>query len=217
MKIKKLNNLQIETPDGFVNFDGIGKIDMPVDILRFDLEGGNYIEVDFSHVFIVNGEEIIAFDLIEGDILETKNGFKEIKNISKLEIQEEVFTPLEVKSKDHSYYANNIKNKNCKFLGSSSTLIDSDILERTQYKEPITTKWTGLFSIYENPVQGAFYILGVDTSKGTKNNYSVVQVLRIFNEKEIKQVAVYRNNTISPHDFAQICISISNYYNKAEL
>jgi hypothetical protein len=103
----------------------------------------------------------------------------------------------------------------CKFLGSSSTLIDSDILERIDNKEPINTKWTGLLQIYEEPMPRETYILGVDTAKGTSKDYSVVQVVRIINEYELKQVAVYRNNIISPHDFAPICIAISEYYNKA--
>jgi len=105
----------------------------------------------------------------------------------------------------------------CKFLGSSSTLIDSDILERIDPKQPVTTKWTNLFLIYELPVKEALYILGIDCAKGTKNDYSVIQVLRIYNEHEIKQVAVYRNNDIAPHDFSQICISISDYYNEAQM
>jgi len=217
MEIKKINNWQIETPEGFVNFDGIGKINKLVSILHFDLEDDNFIEVDCSHIFIVDDVEIIASDLIEGDLLETKNGLKEIIRIKLLKKKETVYTPLEVKTKDHSYYANNIRNKNCKFLGSSSTLIDSDNLERINIKQPIMTKWTGLFQIYEEPKEGATYILGIDCAKGTKNDYSVIQILRIFNEKELKQVATYRNNQISPHDFSQVCISVSNYYNNAEM
>lgn len=101
-----------------------------------------------------------------------------------------------------------------KFLGSNSLLIDSDILEFLDTKDPIGTKWNGVFLIYEQPYD-ATYVLGVDTSKGTGRDYSVIQVLKIKSETDIEQVAVYRNNNISPRDFAQVVISVSEYYNNA--
>lgn len=102
-----------------------------------------------------------------------------------------------------------------KFLGSSNTLIDGDLLERVEIKQPIDMKWNGLMLIYEHPKPDGFYILGIDTSKGTGRDYSVVQVLKIESEFDIKQVAMYRCNKIMPYDFAQICIEISKYYNEA--
>jgi hypothetical protein len=105
----------------------------------------------------------------------------------------------------------------CKFLGSSSTLIDSDILERIELKDPVTSKWTGLFRIYEPPVPGAEYVLGVDSAKGTGKDYSVIQVLRIINVHDLRQVAIYRNNLIRPHEFSQVVVSIVQFYNNANL
>ena len=58
----------------------------------------------------------------------------------------------------------------CKYLGSNSLLIDSDVLEVMDFKEPIGNKWNGLFLIYEYPIDGAYYVLGVDTAKGTKRD-----------------------------------------------
>jgi hypothetical protein len=103
----------------------------------------------------------------------------------------------------------------CKFLGSQSTLIDSDILERIVYKTPISTKWTGLFSLYEEPLPNAKYVLGVDTGRGCLKDSSVIQVLKINHEHDLEQVAFYRNNQIIPNDFAQVCVSIAKYYNNA--
>lgn len=105
----------------------------------------------------------------------------------------------------------------CKFLGTASTLIDSDALEMTQLKQPVSIKWTGLFNIYEEPRRGVLYILGVDTAKGTGGDSSVVQVLKINHKLNIEQVAIYRNNLINPHDFAQVVISISQYYFNAQI
>ena len=102
-----------------------------------------------------------------------------------------------------------------KFLGSSSTLIDSDLLERMgqSTRDPSSLSMGDLLYIYERPELDTMYIMGVDTAKGTGGDYSCVQVLKINDEHDIDHVATYRCNTISPHDFAQVCISISQYYN----
>jgi hypothetical protein len=61
------------------------------------------------------------------------------------------------------------------------------------------------------------YVIGVDTAKGTGNDYSVIQVLKIVNRTKLEQVAVYRNNTISTTHYAQICIEVSKLYNEAAI
>lgn len=105
----------------------------------------------------------------------------------------------------------------CKFLGSSETLVDADILERIQPLQPVDYKLNGIFKIYEHPVEGGFYIMGVDTAKGTGRDYSVVQVLKIINEHEVRQVAIYKYNKVDTHEYAQVCIGISKYYNNAHM
>lgn len=104
-----------------------------------------------------------------------------------------------------------------RFIGSSTTLIDSALLERLGNKacEPESLSMGDYLHIFERPQADAFYILGVDTSKGIGSDYSVVQVLKINDEHDIEHVAKYRNNMVNPYDFAQVVISISDYYNKA--
>jgi hypothetical protein len=103
------------------------------------------------------------------------------------------------------------------FLGSSNTLIDGNLLERlgTYTKEPLQLMYGHLMKVYEPPEPDGFYILGVDSAKGTGNDYSVIQILKIVDQYEIYQVAVYRNNVISAHEFAQTVIGISELYNNA--
>lgn len=103
----------------------------------------------------------------------------------------------------------------CKFIGSNSTLIDADILTDFESKEPSSFKWEGAFLIYEEPKPDCLYILGIDSGKGIGSDASVIQVLKIEHEYSIKQVAAYRANTLSTYDFAQICISVSQFYNGA--
>ena len=216
-KTKFISNYEVETPEGFKPFAGIGVIEEEVQILKFTLEDDNFIEVSTDHIFIVNGNEEPAKYLLEGDVLETKDGLKEIVKVELNKKKEKVYTLLEVKSSDNSYYTNDIVSKNCKFLGSQSTLIDSDVLERIEFREPVATKWNGLLSIFKQPVPGGEYVLGVDTSKGTGRDYSVIQVLRIKNELEVEQVAIYRSNEIRPHEFSQVCVSVAKYYNNAHM
>lgn len=103
------------------------------------------------------------------------------------------------------------------FLGSSSTLIDSDALQRLTSKEPIMSKYGYLLKLYELPQDGVFYILGADASKGIGQDYATVQVLRVDNEREVEQVATYSNNKIDPYSFAQVVIEMSKLYNEAPI
>lgn len=216
-KAKLTSKYEVETPEGFKTFAGIGEISKEVQILKFIFEDKNFIEVSTDHIFVVNGNEVIAKYLLEGDLLETKDGLKEIVKIELNKKKEKVYTLLQVDSSNNSYYTNNIISKNCKFLGSQSTLIDSDVLERIQFKDPIATKWNGLLQIYKQPLPGGEYVLGVDTGKGIGKDYSVIQVLWIRNEWDIEQAAIYRNNMINPRDFAQICVSVAKFYNNAHM
>jgi len=104
-----------------------------------------------------------------------------------------------------------------KFVGSISTLIDSDILEDIQTLDPIATKWSGMLLVYELPQPNATYVIGVDVATGIKKDYSVIQVLKINSAHNIEEVAIYRNNEITPRDFAQIVIAISDYYNHSHI
>lgn len=214
-KFKNIENLEVETPFGWKPFKSVAKITKRVLIFKFILEDGTFIEVSLDHIFIINGFEQRAIDLLEGDVLETKNGFQQIIKIELNKKKENVYSLIDVQSSNNSYYTNDIISKNCKFLGSNSTLIDSDILERIVYKIPIMTKWTGLLSIYGAPVPGKVYVLGVDVGKGTQRDSSVIQVVQIDNQQSLKQVAFYRSNQIAPHDFAQVCTSVAKYYNNA--
>ena len=102
-----------------------------------------------------------------------------------------------------------------KFLGSSTTLIDPELLERIDTSDPIDIKMGQLLYIWEHPTPNSMYILGVDSAKGVGNDSSVIQVLKINNEHDIEQVAMYRYDMIDTYSFAQVCIEVSKYYNGA--
>jgi len=105
----------------------------------------------------------------------------------------------------------------CKFIGSSNTLIDGDILEEIETSNPIEYKYNSAFLIYEHPEPGQQYVIGCDPAKGLGRDYSVIQVLKLISEKQFEQVAIYRNNKIDPELFAGICVDVSEYYNCCDI
>jgi hypothetical protein len=163
-------------------------------------------------------------------IASTPNGMNHFYHIWRKSIKgENGFRPIkvnwwEVPGRDEKFKENTIKDIGivrwnqeflARFLGSTSTLIDSDLLERmgANTMDPLHLSMGDLLYVYERPEPDVMYIMGVDTAKGTGGDYSCVQVLKINNEHDIDHVATYRCNTIAPHDFSQVCISISQYYN----
>jgi len=105
----------------------------------------------------------------------------------------------------------------CSFLGSSSTLVNPDILERISTENPIDIKYNGAMAIYEHPRDKAFYILGIDPARGTGNDFSTIQVLKINSDKDVDQVAIYQSEYVDPETFAEVCVGVSEYYNNAQM
>lgn len=105
----------------------------------------------------------------------------------------------------------------CAFLGSSKTLIQPEYIEASKPVDPIRIEFNDWLHIWENPIKGAMYILGVDVAKGVGGDYSVIQVVKIEGLRKLTQVARFSCNTMNLDDFAQVCISISKFYNQSEL
>jgi len=100
----------------------------------------------------------------------------------------------------------------CEFLGSVDTLINPSKLRNLVYEDPITSN-AGL-DIYEKSVKDHQYIMTVDTSRGTSQDYSAFIVVDIT-ELPYKLVAKYRNNDIKPILLPNIIHDVALNYNKA--
>jgi len=150
---------------------------------------------------------------------------------SQAERKENTFVPTrvtwkEVPGRDREWALEQLKNLgqqkfaqefNVEFLGSTNTVINSDVLEflLSSYIDPTSTDLGGRLLIYEKPVDDGLYILGIDPAKGTGEHSSVIQILKLTNIKpvEIEQVAVFRDNLTDVYDFSNIIDRLSNYYN----
>lgn len=210
-----VKNLKVLTPNGYKPFRGIMKFLVPQDIIKITTESGNFLEVTNKHILVVGNKEILANTLNIGDCVETITGLEKISDIKKIE-KDYVYELIDVEGS--IYYTNGILSHNCKFLGSSSQLIEADKLEELTPTEPIDiSHYSGALQIYEQPIEGEKYILGVDPGKGSGNDYSVIQVLKILSEFDIVQVAIFRSNYIKIEKFVDIAIGISDFYNNCEV
>lgn len=105
------------------------------------------------------------------------------------------------------------------FIGSTNTLIKPSVLEviLKQDSEPIETDLGGRLKIWEKPKDRLQYVLGVDPAKGTGENFSVIQILRVDSITPIKleQVAVFRHNLTDVYQFTDILQRLALFYNHA--
>ena len=212
---------EILTDDGFSHFDGIQCVlrDEYISIL---FESGNNIKVSIDHKFFNKyNNEIKAINLNDKFSIKGINGIDKVKEIERINsINTRLYDPINVK-KNYRYYSNGILSHNCLFLGSSSTVIDADILRSIQdiWVEPLLYDLDECLRVYEKPIPGAVYVIGNDVAKGTGLNYSVCQILKIVstNPLKLEQVAVYQNNFVDVYNFSTIINKLCYYYNNAWL
>ena len=100
----------------------------------------------------------------------------------------------------------------CGFLGSSGTLIDGAKLKTLVTQRPIAE--TQHMKVYEQPIKGHVYCLIADVSRGKGLDYSAFHVIDVT-AMPYKQVFVYRDNTISPIDYASTIHNVLKRYNDA--
>jgi|TARA_B110001454_G_scaffold94030_1_gene89500 hypothetical protein len=98
------------------------------------------------------------------------------------------------------------------FLGTGNTLINANTLLGLQIHDPIWYKQSTY--LYEEPVIDHTYIMCVDTAKGRGQDYSTFTIIDVT-EKPFKQVAIYRDNMISPLLFPDIIYRYAKMYNNA--
>jgi len=99
------------------------------------------------------------------------------------------------------------------FLGSSDTLIGSTYLNAMVSADPIK-KQDKHYSVYEEVIHDHKYFISVDCGQGLGLDYSIVNVFDI-SVYPFKQVAIYRDNTISPIFLPEVILRIATKYNTA--
>ena len=93
----------------------------------------------------------------------------------------------------------------CQFLETGESVLDDGIIDKlkTNCQEPKYIFDDGKYLMWETSDDTKTYVAGVDISEGVGLAASVVQILDITDLTEIKQVAIYHNNHISPYQFSE--------------
>jgi len=102
----------------------------------------------------------------------------------------------------------------CEFQGSSGTLISGWKLKQLVYKEPV--RQIADVNFFYEPEEGHNYVVVVDVSRGKGLDYSALQIIDVT-EMPYKQAATYKNNMITPVDFASVLHRIAIHYNMASV
>jgi len=108
----------------------------------------------------------------------------------------------------------------CEWINSGESSIDDALYEKMEKDvcDPIAVLDDGCYKIWEEADPSRFYAAGVDTAEGVGKDSSVVQVLDITDPAEVRQVAVYKNNKISPLEFSnKVYAILRNYGNPLAL
>lgn len=192
----------------FVDFDGINLIgDRKTIQLQFD--DGSQLKATGNHR-VLNGDN--SFITVEsasvGTIIHHNRKIVNKRNIIGLNAVYDI-----VNSETGTYWTNGIVSHNCSFVGSSNTLIDSNVLSTLTYDNPIAERNDVRYFVY--PKEQHNYVMTVDVSRGRGLDYTAFSVIDITtNPYEV--VCTFKNNTISPNVELPVLLNkIGRMYNLA--
>jgi len=103
----------------------------------------------------------------------------------------------------------------CDFVGSVHTLIAPSKLKTLAYVDPVFKNGEG-FKVYAKPEEKHIYVITVDVSRGTGQDYSAFSIVDITTAP-YKLVATFRNNTMSPMVFPNAIHVAAKQYNNAHV
>ena len=214
MNVLSVPHIQILTPSGYQDFNGVKKISHEW-YYKFELSDGTILKTSDKHIFILTNKKtswkMYAEDVEVNDIIESKTGFSVV--VSKIRVDEKIdlFDVVQV-SGNNTFYANDHVIHNCgEFMGSEGTLISGFKLSKMDWKELVAQD---AFYRYEPPKEGHKYILAVDPAEGRGQDYSVIQVIDVT-EYPYKQVGVFHSNKISHLLFPTVIMKYAMEYNDA--
>lgn len=209
---KKNRKFEILTPNGFQHFDGIQKLKKFGKVI-ITFENNLTLECALNHRILTTKEWKFAKDLKVDDDIFTTNTIVKIQKIHIVENESfEFFDPVNVRG-NSSYYSNEIVSHNCEFLGSSGTLIAGWKLQQLIPSIPLMAREKLIK--YEEPIKDHKYVCICDVSRGKGLDYSAFNIIDVT-LMPYKQVCVYRDNMITPIDYADKIYHICKSYNDAQ-
>ena len=194
-QVKDIREWNINSPEGWVDFDAIIKNDPQV-IYEYK-DNKSSLKGSADHKVLLKGD------------------MQSLKDVGiRTNHYENVYDILNA-GHDHLYYANDMIVGNCSFMGHENALLTVEAMNRMIATRPILTMHDNHFKIYEEVIPEERYLCTVDPSEGVGGDFSVIQVLHIDSYGVAHQVAVYRCNTIELSIFPNVIVSIAELYNEA--
>lgn len=195
---------EILTPSGYQNFLGIKRSYKQILTVKFT--NGTEFSCTPDHKLIINKKQITAGSLKPGNLVYgNRVVWSKLRNVS------DVYDPIEVEG-GNLYLSDNIVSHNCKFLGSSLTLINADTIANMSLAMTIYSK--DGFDVYERPQKDHTYVIVADTAKGVGGDYSAFTIIDIT-EVPYRMIGKYRNSTISPLLYPNMIYEVGKQYNSA--
>jgi hypothetical protein len=204
-------NHKILSPEGLVSFLGINKISKDF-YIHLKFSNGNELKCSTDHpISTINGI-IKAKDLDKKVEIHTKDGVGCFV-ISKRNIKKKIELYDIVNSgSQHLYYSNDLVSHNCEFIGSSATLIPASKLRTLAFKNP--KRSFDDIDVYREPEENHIYVITVDCAEGVGQDFSAFSVFDVT-ELPYRQVAKYKNNTISPLLYPTMIYNAARKYNNS--
>ena len=186
MDFVKNNRFLIKTKEGYKLFSGISKRSHK-NYISISTEVGE-IQSSDKHLFMTeNGFQEVS-KLTKKMKLKTRNSDVKILDLKRIEREKDLYDIIEVRTNDNHFLLNNgLVTHNCQFLTFEKTLIETDVLDFYQTKEP-EMEVNG-FKIFHTELHhpDSLLILTIDPSAGGEDN-SVIQLWEIA-PKQVIEIA----------------------------
>ena len=208
---KTNSKYKIKTADGFKDFSGIQTVKKTyVSKLEFN-DGSNLICSSNHNILTKDGWKSASEIEPSKDLIISNNNTLDVINVF-TEKREYVFFDI-VGVDNNQYCTNNVISHNCDFVGSENTLIVPSKIANMVFGVPINTTAEGL-DVYEAPKKGNIYAICVDTSRGDEQDYHAMSVIDCT-KMPYRQVAKFKNNTLSYQVFPHYIKKVGDMYNEA--
>lgn len=212
--IKNNSGLEIMTTNGtYEPFWGLIEKESHGWLLK--LEDGRELSYSDGHRFMIDGWEVYVESLSVGDEVAGS------KIVEIREVTDTFYGPYSVRGHEYATVDSSGApvqgHHNCEFIGSSTTLVDLDKLSKLFPTEPKEFKYGYMCSIWEEPIPGCMYVMGVDTATGSGLDFSAIQILKLVSRDKFEQVCTFHDDKTLPGKFSQIVKDLSEWYNDAQI
>ena len=200
MSNKRDNTLKykILTNTGYKDFTGISCNGIK-EVFEIILENGNKLKATDDHEIFVDWfvSKPVSKLKVGNDVL-VNDGFSKIVSIEKIG-EEPVYDVLEVGDVNR-FYANDILVHNCKFIGKSGTLVDSNTMRRLM-EETKRKSYTYVIDtdirFYKDLDKNMKYLVAIDPAMGVSGDFAAIQV---FEFPTFIQVAEWMDDGLNQNE-----------------